>query len=151
MLCLPYAGFFLNWLNLVQNSACKGPNSGVGGLNWNPNQILRVWCMPNWGLFGIPVHHVVWSESVWNSLGLCSSISSSSRRCSSSSSGSSSYSLFGSLGQIETYNKCLGVSAVKTNHYVLGQQNHRLPVHTVFTIIPKWPYNLVVIVLMHQW
>ena len=51
--------------------------------------------MPNMGLFGLPVY-VVGSDSVWNSLGLCSSSissSSSSSRCSissSSSSGSSS-------------------------------------------------------------
>ena len=35
--------FFMNWLSYVQNSVCKGPNSGVGRLNWVPNQILRVW------------------------------------------------------------------------------------------------------------
>ena len=35
--------FFVNWLNKVQNSACKGPNSGFGWLNWVPNQIIRVW------------------------------------------------------------------------------------------------------------
>ena len=54
--------------------------------------------MPNRGLFGLPVCHVVRSESVWNSLGICGSTSSSSGGssiCSSSScsSGSSSSSL----------------------------------------------------------
>ena len=49
--------------------------------------------MPNRGLFGLPVHHVVRSESVWKSVGLCSSSSSSSSSssiCSSSSSSSDS-------------------------------------------------------------
>ena len=49
-------------------------------------------CMLYRGLFGLPVHHVVPSESVWNSLGLCgsssSSSSSSSSRCSRSISSS---------------------------------------------------------------
>ena len=43
-------------------------------------------------LFGVPVHHIVRSDSVWNSLGLCSNNSSNSRSssCSNSSSKSSS-------------------------------------------------------------
>ena len=48
--------------------------------------------MYNRRLFGVPVHHIVWSDSVWNSLGLCSNSSSNSRSssCSNSSSKSSS-------------------------------------------------------------
>ena len=52
-------------------------------------------CRSNQGLFGLPVYHIVRSDSVWNSLSLCSSsISSSSisssRRINSSSNISSS-------------------------------------------------------------
>ena len=49
--------------------------------------------MYNRRLFGVPVHHIVQSDSVWNSLGLCSnssSNSSSSSSCSNSSSKSGS-------------------------------------------------------------
>ena len=44
--------------------------------------------MYNRRLFGVPVHHIVRSDSVWNSLGLCSNINSiiSSSSCSNSSS-----------------------------------------------------------------
>ena len=62
------------WSSVLQYQSC-----------WMPNQY-----MPNKGLFGLLVHHVIRSESVWNSSGLCSSSSSSSNSSTSRSSSSSS-------------------------------------------------------------
>ena len=82
--------------------------------------------MPNRGLFGLSVNHVVRSESVWNSLGLCSSSSSSgssSSKCiSSSSSSGSSSSSFRHLESACSGLQCLTTAARQGRADPIGSQ-----------------------------
>ena len=96
--------------------------------------------MYNRRLFGVPVHHIIRSDSVWNSLGLCNNSSSNSR--SSSCSNSSSKSGSSSSSSHHVAPACYKIGSRRRRNERKQEEKENVDLIKILVVGEPWQHNV---------